>query len=232
MKTRKLEFFAKYGNSHMVQQVIDSPDKYFYQNSPSLARNPHMTDEQLHTIIRGDESRRVREAAMENPRFNEKHIEQMLTDGGGDHYERVDLVGHPKITLDQSRRILHDPHELSHVKRNLLTLTKHKELLHDAADMNQHDFDWSAAVGILRNTNIDKEIHDKLMKHGDGMVRFTAMKHPLATVADIQHYIDTENPDDTEDDSFAVAREQLEKKKLEAGKEAARTELRSKGLMK
>lgn len=233
MNSLKTEFFAKYGNSQMIQKVLDSDyGVTVYRYSPSLFHNPEMTENQLHHVIRAAEDRSTREYATESPKFNEKHIEQMLTDGGGDHYERATLAGHPKITLEQSKRMLHDPHELSHVKRQLLQLTPHKELLHDAADMHHHDLDWSSTIGILRNKNLTKDVHDKLIRHGDGMVRFTAMKHPLATVADIQHYIDTEKPDDTEDDSFAVAREHLEKKKLEAGKEAAIKELRAKGLMK
>lgn len=233
MNTRKQEFFARYGNAGMVQNVIDQPHSdSLFNYSPSLIKNPHMTDTQLSHIIRMTDSRYVREAATQNPRFNSEHMEQMLTDGHGDHMERMQLVRHPVMTKDQSMRMLTDPHEYDTVKREMLKHTNHMDVLNAASDMHHNDLSWSASLGILRNTKITKPIHDKMLKSGDGFVRFSAMKHPLATVADIQHYIDTEKPDDTEGDSFAVAKEMLEKKKLEVGKEAAIKELRAKGLMK
>ncbi len=230
MNDRKARFLAKYGGPEQIQHVLDKDGVEHYSYNPTAMKNHFMTKDQLHYIIRGTESRRVREIAMDSPVFGSEHIEQMLTDGAAGWEERQALARHPKLTVNQAKRILDDPNELSQIKSTVLTMTPHKEVLDHALTQDDTKDHWVTGNAILKNKHITKDMHDQLLSHKHPIVRFGAMEHHLATEEDVQNYIKNEDP--SEEEGLTFARHKLEDIKLGKAKEAARAELRGMGLMK
>ncbi len=230
MKPSKARFFAKYGGPEQIQHVLDNEGVEHYEYNSYGLKNRFITKDQLHYIIRGTESRRVRKEAIDSPVFGHEHIEQMLNDGESSWEERQALAVHPKLTDTQAKRFLDDPHEIDHIKQTVLKFTKSKDILEHG--MNHPNLDWSAKLGILRNTNMTKDIHSRLLKDPDGMIRFTAMKHDMSTPEEIQHYIDHEPKDESEDDNFHHAKEHLERKQAHQRILAARAELKANKALK